>query len=245
MDTTQTGSNKLHPVMWAAAVAVTLLSVVGIGAITGVIPVAGSNNKPVEPVTATTPAPSIQTSSTSANPAAAAAPPLQPAPGMAQPAAAPAPVAIPKKHVVHAKKPAHVAQTDYGAPPAAERAPARVADTPPAAAPCRDCAVVESVREIKTQGEGTGLGAVAGGVLGGVLGHQIGSGRGNSVATVVGAVGGAVAGHQVEKSARSGSKFEIVVRYEDGSTQVFQQDQAPAWRTGDPVKVVNGAITAR
>src|SRR6185503_2756167 len=64
---------------------------------------------------------------------------------------------------------------------------------------CKECGVVQSVREVEKQGEGTGLGAVAGGVVGGVVGHQIGSGRGNDVATVVGAVGGAVAGHQIEK----------------------------------------------
>ena len=235
MDTPQTGS-KLHPVLWVAAVAVTILSAVGIGAITGVLPFAGSTSKPPEPAAATAPAP---------QPAANA--PLAAAPTGPAPAVVPEPVPEPKKHVAHAKPKAEpVAQADTGSR-AVERAPVRTAEAPVAPPPppiCRDCGVIDSVREIKTQGEGTGLGAVAGGVLGGVLGHQIGGGRGKDVATVVGAVGGAVAGHQVEKSVRSGSKFEITVRFDDGSSQVFRQDQAPTWRTGDRVKVVNGVITA-
>jgi outer membrane lipoprotein SlyB len=105
--------------------------------------------------------------------------------------------------------------------------------------------VVESVREVKQQGEGSGLGAVAGGVLGGVLGHQVGGGTGKKVATVAGALGGAFAGHQVEKSARSATKYEVLVRFEDGGTQVVTQDQAPVWRAGDKVRVANGAIVPR
>src|SRR5262245_39806246 len=74
----------------------------------------------------------------------------------------------------------------------AAEAPAPVAASKPrlvASVPCRDCGVVQSVREIKQQGEGTGAGAVVGGVVGGVLGHQVGGGRGKDVATAVGVVG--------------------------------------------------------
>ena len=107
---------------------------------------------------------------------------------------------------------------------------------------CAECGVVESVREIGTKGEGSGIGAVGGAVVGGVLGHQIGSGRGQDIATVVGAVGGAVAGNEIEKHVKSSKSYEITVRFEDGSSRVIHEASAPAWRTGDRVKVINGVI---
>jgi outer membrane lipoprotein SlyB len=48
----------------------------------------------------------------------------------------------------------------------------------------------------------------------------------------------------VEKSARSTTVFRIVVRYDDGGTQVFSQRAAPAWRKGDRVRVIDGRIVA-
>jgi len=115
-------------------------------------------------------------------------------------------------------------------------APAQVA------AACAECGVVESVREIETKGEGSGIGAVGGAVVGGVIGHQIGDGRGQDIATVVGAVGGAVAGHEIEKRVNTTKSYEITVRFEDGSSRVINEASAPSWRTGDRVKVINGVI---
>jgi outer membrane lipoprotein SlyB len=113
-----------------------------------------------------------------------------------------------------------------------------------AAAPakCAECGVIESMREISVRGDGSGLGAVGGAVVGGVIGHQVGSGRGNDVATVLGAVGGAVAGNQIEKQVKSTKSYEITVRLDDGSSRVISEANPPAWRTGDKVKVINGAI---
>jgi outer membrane lipoprotein SlyB len=120
--------------------------------------------------------------------------------------------------------------------------------TPPADAP-RPVArakgltgTVEAVREVKKKGEGTGAGAVAGGVVGGVLGHQIGEGSGKKLATVLGAAGGAVAGHQVERSARATSHWEISVRLDDGSTRTLTTDQPPSWHAGDRVRMVGGRL---
>lgn len=110
---------------------------------------------------------------------------------------------------------------------------------------CRNCGVVQQVREIKAPGEGSGLGAIAGGLLGGVLGNQVGGGNGRKLATVAGAVGGAYAGHQIEKSTRSSSRYEVTVRLEDGSRQVLTLDEAPSWRAGDPVRVENGQLYGR
>ena len=52
----QATGNKLHPVLWVAAVAVIVLSAAGVAAIFGVIPTSGSATKQADPVTATAPA---------------------------------------------------------------------------------------------------------------------------------------------------------------------------------------------
>jgi len=110
------------------------------------------------------------------------------------------------------------------------------------AARCVNCGQIESVREIVTRGEGTGLGAVGGAVVGGAIGNQVGAGRGKDLATVAGAVGGAVAGNEIEKRAKSSKSYEIVVRLDDGSSRTIHETNTPMWRPGDRVKVDNGAI---
>ena len=120
--------------------------------------------------------------------------------------------------------------------------PAPVAMPVAAAVKCADCGVIESVREIDAKGSGSGLGAVGGAVVGGLLGNQVGGGRGQDVMTVVGAVGGAVAGNEVEKRVKTTKSYEVTVRLYDGSSRVISQAHQPTWRTGDKVKVVNGAI---
>jgi outer membrane lipoprotein SlyB len=125
-----------------------------------------------------------------------------------------------------------------------EQAPVQMAMNKAAvvSAACAECGVVESVHEIDTKGEGSGLGAVGGAVVGGVLGHQIGGGSGQKIATVVGAVGGAVAGNEIEKRVKSAKSYDITIRFEDGSTRVINEANAPSWRVGDRVKVINGVI---
>jgi outer membrane lipoprotein SlyB len=111
-----------------------------------------------------------------------------------------------------------------------------------AQAKCAECGVIDSIREVTTKGEGSGLGVVGGAVVGGLLGNQVGAGSGKDVATVVGAVGGAVAGNQIEKSVKSTKSYDITVRFEDGSSCVIHEANASAWRPGDRVKVINGVI---
>ena len=221
---------QTYPFVIMAAVALTLFSVVGIGAILGWIPtsIGSSEVKPaaVEP----------------AKPEVNVAGPL--AQGPAETAEAPKPAA-PKRSVKHARP--RVAATSE--PPLqvarADPAPAIVPPPPVAAAVCRECAVIEEIREIEKAGEASGGGAAAGGVLGGVLGHRFGSGRGNDLATVIGAVGGAVAGHQIEKNANKTREYQISVRYEDGSRGLFTQSTPPSWRPGDKVRIVNDTIVER
>ncbi|MBJ7309252.1 glycine zipper 2TM domain-containing protein [Rugamonas sp. CCM 8940] len=112
------------------------------------------------------------------------------------------------------------------------------------AAVCHQCGVIESVREITTRAQGSGVGAAGGAVLGGLLGNQVGGGHGRQLATVVGAVGGAVAGNQIEGNVNASHSYEIVVRMDDGSSRTLHQGSKPGWGNGDSVKVVNGQLRA-
>lgn len=227
-----TASRGMHPLTAIAAVSLTLFSLAGIGAITGLIPTSHSQNAQIQ---AAKPAPEPLKLATAAQatdkPVARKAVAKQ-----ARPAArAPSPADEP---VLRDEPPVRVAQNDPL--PRYEPAPRMEAARPA----CYDCGVIDSVREIEKKGNGSGVGAVAGGVAGGLLGHQTGAGRGKDVMTVLGAIGGAVAGHQIEKSVKKVKSYEIAVRFEDGSSQLVTQDNQPAWRTGDKVRLVNGVITA-
>jgi outer membrane lipoprotein SlyB len=209
-------ARQTHPLLIIAAIAITLFSLVGIGAVLGWIPTSVGN-----PTAASTPL---------------AQAPEQPAaqPEVAKPAG-PKPAVKPKPKPVVKSAP--------------QREPAYAAVPPPppvvVAAICRECAVIEEVREIEKAGTGSGAGAVGGAVVGGVLGHQIGAGRGKDVATVLGAIGGGLAGNQIEKNVKKTIEYQIVVRYEDGTKGLFTQATPPSWRSGDKVKVINGVIQVR
>jgi outer membrane lipoprotein SlyB len=127
-------------------------------------------------------------------------------------------------------------------PEAASRAPAASPGPVATSARCAECGVIESVHEIDTKGEGSGLGAVGGAVVGGLLGNQVGGGRGKDVMTVVGAVGGGFAGNEVEKRVKSTKSYAVTIRLGDGTTKVVTEAAAPTWRIGDKVRIVNGAI---
>lgn len=112
----------------------------------------------------------------------------------------------------------------------------------PAPTPCTNCAVVDSIREVNTRAEGSGVGAAGGAVLGGVLGNQIGGGSGRQLATIAGAIGGAVAGNQVEGRVNATRSYVITVRMDDGSTRTINQTARPRWNSGDDVRIVDGQI---
>lgn len=118
----------------------------------------------------------------------------------------------------------------------------QVAHSAPEKVRCTECGVIESVQQVENRGEGSGMGAVGGAVVGGLLGHQVGGGRGKDVMTVVGAVGGAVAGNQIEKHVKSTTSYAITVRFDNGSSRVFSAENAPSWKSGDKVKVINDTI---
>ena len=233
-----TTSKSMHPLTAIAAVSLTLFSLAGIGAITGLIPTSHG-----------TPA---QLSKAAQEPTQVAAV-VQPTPtAAAATLSAPKPAA--HKAVAKRPKPAEPAVRPAEEPlkTSTAQAPVMVAQLPPQPAPaiepakpvCHDCGVIESVREIEKKGEGSGLGAAVGGVAGGVLGRQTGGGRGRDVMTVLGAIGGAIAGNEIEKNRKKVKQYEIDIRFDDGSSRVITQDYQPAWRMGDRVKLVNGVITA-
>ncbi len=228
MTTTTTPASskpRLHPLVATAAVAVTIFSLAGIAAITGVLPTGKASSGEAAAPTPVTVA--------NTAPAATAEP---------QPAATTKPVehSIPKPVAKAASKPvpqAEPAAVAQAAPPIAPAA------TPPPPAPvCGNCGVVDNIREIAQTGEGSGLGAVAGGVVGAILGHQVGGGTGRKLATVAGAAGGAYAGHQIEKSQRKTTRYEVIVRMNDGSSRAVMMDMIPGWQVGEHVRIENGTL---
>ena len=198
---------RTHPLVILAAGAVSLFSLLGIGAVFGWIPTSVGGNNTVAQI------------------------PEQPA-EQAEPAK-PVEHKAPPKQVAKSEPPRQAPRAFVAPPPSS---PVVVAEV------CRECAVIEDVREVEKAGEASGVGAVGGAVVGGILGHQVGSGRGKDLATVLGALGGAVGGNQVEKTVKKEKEYQIVVRYDNGSTALFKQATPPSWHRGDRVKVINGAI---
>ncbi len=225
----------LHPLVAAAAVSVIALS--GVGIATMLMNRSDAN--------------------TAANPAIVAALPAADAPvtpavtSEPAPAAQPAPEVVPVPAPKVVSKPVHkatqvaAANTVYSDPVTpVYNTPVNPPSPPVAQAPaiCRECAIVEATREIKVEGQGSGLGAIAGGVVGGLLGNRVGAGNGKALATVLGAVGGGYAGNSIEKSTKAGVEYQLVVRYEDGTSQTFKRNNPWPFASGDHVKVVDNQV---
>ena len=237
-----TARSATHPLLLVAAASVTVLSLAGVATLAGWLPGPGAHN--VEPAKVAAVAPAAPAAPTAPAAAPAAIPPtVTTPPEKAKPAARAsqrAPVTV--RHSAPpapAPMPAAAAPA-YGVPP-----PPTYASTPPAPLPaiCRDCGVVEAVREVPVEAKGSGGGAVAGGIVGGIVGNQIGKGATRDIATVLGAVGGAYAGNHIEKSTKESKRYDVVVRFEDGSTRTFSSDSPPAWQSGDRVRLQNGSLT--
>lgn len=233
---------QTHPLLLAAAASVTVLSLAGVGVLAGWLP----------------------------GPGAPAAPPAQLA---AAPAAAPISiqqhVTVPQETAKPAKSVERNSAGVRRAVPASEAASRSLAVSPaltyggaasapayasaspdqtyrvaaPQAAICNECGVVEAVREVAVEPRGSGGGAIAGGVVGGLIANQIGKGATRDIATVLGALGGAYAGNHIEKSVKESKRYDVVVRFEDGTTRTFSSESLPAWQSGDRVKLQNGWLT--
>lgn len=222
-------TSTTHPLLLIAAASVTILSLAGVGTLAGWLPGPGAHSAepaklaaaaPVAPATAPI---SIQQTVTvpqeKAKPAAVKSGERAP---IAVRRAAPVPVASTAPFAV---SPAPTYSTSAPLPPI-----------------CRDCGVVQAVNEVSVAPKGSGGGAVAGGVVGGIIGNQIGKGATRDIATVLGAVGGAFAGNHIEKSTKENKRYDVTVRFEDGSTRTFSSDSPPAWHSGDRVRLQNGGL---
>jgi outer membrane lipoprotein SlyB len=150
-----------------------------------------------------------------------------------------------------AKGPAPSAPNETGARVQHHDAAAATAQVipPPSAAPartpmrvCSDCGVIVSIKPVKVEGKGSGVGAVAGGLAGLIIGNQIGGGSGKTIAKIAGAAGGAVLGNKIEKKARAASHYDITVRFDNGTEATVSQDQEPRLAIGAAVRVVDGAV---
>lgn len=130
------------------------------------------------------------------------------------------------------------------APATAKAAPGRprlAANTPAA---CHDCGVIESIRAVEVEGQGSGVGAIGGAVVGGILGNQVGRGSGRTAATVVGAGAGAYAGHEIEKNVKKSVSYQVRVRMNDGTYRTFYEPAQPAFSTGQRVRVTEQGIVS-
>lgn len=231
-----TGSGHTHPLILTAAAAVTIASGVVIANLAGWLP----HSKPEAPLPP-------QTAAVTAEPAPVAAAPVA--------AAKPAPQKVGA---------GETAQKVHKAPPPVYKVPAGASintpnyrmppPPPPAAAPdiaraapplCRACGTVEAIEEVPVEGKAGAGGAIAGGVVGSVIGNQIGEGSGRTVARLLGMAGGAYVGHQIEKSGNKSVRYDITVRFEDGTSQRVSSATPPAWRSGDKVRIQNGEIVPR
>lgn len=222
---------SIHPLVATAAGAVILASLVGVAAMTGLLP-KSDEKVPETIVEASSPNSANVVESASAMLAAS----VEAAPvAVATPVPTPVPMK-PKPVVVSKPKPVvQVAQKEVTPEPK---------PLPIEKPICLACGTVESVtsREEKAE-KGSGVGAVAGALLGGVIGNQVGGGNGKKLATVAGAIGGGLAGNEIEKRKNSQMVYEVKVVMENGEVRIFKPKNVPDWRSGDKVKVVDGQLT--
>jgi outer membrane lipoprotein SlyB len=110
---------------------------------------------------------------------------------------------------------------------------------------CANCGVIESIREFKTEGDGSALASLGGAVVGGAIGRQFGNGNGRTAATIAGAMLGAAAGSQASKKSNTTTSYQTTLRMDDGSVQTLNHSGAPKWRTGQEIQLNNGTLSPR
>ncbi|VVD80731.1 glycine zipper 2TM domain-containing protein [Pandoraea fibrosis] len=220
---------RMHPLVAAAAGSIVVVSLLGVAAITGVLPVAKSTDGPAptgnnsQYALTSTQQPSASSLQSPQGQSQASQQAQQQAPQQAQYAAQQAPA-----QRAPAPQPSY-AQTS--AAPAQQQA-----------ATCSTCGTVQSVEPIRTQGSASGIGAVGGAVAGGLLGNQFGAGNGRTAMTVVGALGGGLAGNEVEKRVRSETVYRVYVRMDTGKTRYWTYQSAPGVQPGDRVRLENNGL---
>jgi outer membrane lipoprotein SlyB len=234
-------TKRLHPLLTAAAISVTVFSAVGVGAMTGLLPISHSTTAQPTPELVSK-APDTVVPTPPIGPAAVReAAEMPPAASASTPPARPVHKKVARAPHVPAPAPyqdaPQVAQASVPPPPLAPREVAKPV------VPAGILGVVESVKEVSQPAEkSNGVGPIAGGIAGAVLGNQVGHGMGKTIATVLGAAGGALGGKEIEKNVRSTKHWEVNVRLDDGSYRTLNSDVAPYWRGGERVRLLDGKL---
>ena len=191
---------RVHPLVAGASVSVILVSLLGVAAITGLLPSShgtlapAASNHQAEPQPAfTASANNVQPSSDMQSVRALSGNRYLTQDGQVLEVVPPAQRVSEPAPVVHRRKPVqHYAQNTYTAPVQSYQQPAyqQPASQQPAYAP-QQHPVQNYVSDMHPVG--TGIGAVAGGLLG----NQIGGGNGKKLATVAGVLLGGYTGNEV------------------------------------------------
>ena len=209
MDTTVTSTpSRMHPMMMAAAASVTLVSLLGVAAITGLLPSSHGTVAPATPVASTVSAPvgfvadpsNVNVSPTryvNAEGKVLEVVPQQRLATATTPASYANSSAVEPTPVVHHRPVRHrtvqhtqqFAQNTYSQPVNNYQQP-QYAPQQPQYAP-QQHPVVNYVNDMHPVG--TGVGAV----VGGLLGNQVGGGNGKKLATVAGVLMGGYAGNEI------------------------------------------------
>jgi hypothetical protein len=93
---------------------------------------------------------------------------------------------------------------------------------------CGRCGVIESVRQAEKTRNPPGVASLSGG-------------SGGEVMAALHVVLNAMVGNPTGPI-RPAPSYEFTVRFHDGSKRTITEPGTPAWKPGDPVKVVNGRI---
>ena len=123
--------------------------------------------------------------------------------------------------------------TASGQPPGAQQAPL---------SPCDRCGKVEAIRQASTQLQWQPLGTMPSATAAGsdlnpsqISAFKIGKDLSNQGQVMIGAAGGAA--YQTRPTQRNATRWEIVVRMDDGSARSLIQNYEPLLQVGDRVRV--------
>ncbi len=118
-----------------------------------------------------------------------------------------------------------------------------LAQPTPAAAACERCGKIESIRQAVNKDQWTPLGSVPpASDLGpaGVAVYKIGPGFSNQGQVLIGAAGGGA--YQTPAKQRNATRWEVVVKMDDGSSRSIIQNYEPLLVIGDRVRVIGTQI---
>jgi outer membrane lipoprotein SlyB len=97
---------------------------------------------------------------------------------------------------------------------------------------------VSGIKDVRIEGERTGLGRIGGGYVGYEVGRTVGGGRGSDIAGAVGAVAGAVAGGATEERVTRDDGIEITVDLDKGASIAVVQAADQQFQVGERVKIL-------